>query len=69
MLLRKTIVMLFSILCIRLMSSKVYAQKQHLELKNIRTNKVRKVKENEQITVHTTYFKIKGLLKIIDKKL
>lgn len=67
MLLRKTIVKIIGLLCLLVINYNSYAQKRP-ELKNIVTHKVRKIKENDRITVHTKYFKIKGLLKIIDKK-
>lgn len=68
MVLKKAIVKFLSVLCLSTIWFNSNAQKQHLELKNIQTNTIRKIKEDEQITVHTTQFKIKGALKIIDKK-
>jgi len=68
MVLRKSIVAFLCGFCLLLISSHTYAQKRHLELRNIETNKVRKIKENKKITVYTKNFKIKGPLKIADTK-
>lgn len=67
MILTKTIVKLLGTICLVVVSSKAYSQKR-LELKNISTNKVRVIKENDKITVHTKAFKISGKIKIIDNK-
>lgn len=67
MVLRKSIVTFLCLFRFSIALSNCYAQKRHLELKNIQTNKVRKIEENKKITVHTKDFKIKGPLKILDK--
>lgn len=67
MVLRKSIVCLFSIISLSFFASDVYSQKFHLELKSITSNRVRKVYENDIVTIHTAYKRYKGRLKFITK--
>ncbi|MCB0399778.1 MAG: hypothetical protein KDD26_09190 [Winogradskyella sp.] len=64
---KKSIVAFLCVFSFGFLFQNAYSQKLHLELKNITTNKVRKLFENDILTVHTTYRKYKGALKIIDK--
>lgn len=68
MLLRKSIVTFLYVFSFSIATSFCFAQKRHLELKNIVSNKVRKIEENEKIIVYTEKLKAKGRLKILDRK-
>ncbi len=68
MVLRKTIVLFLSVFCFSLTMSNVYAQKQYLEITNLKNNRTKKIKENKKITVFTKDLKVKGALKILDNE-
>lgn len=66
MVLRKSIVAFLCLFCFNLLLSNVYAQKQYLEITNLKNNRTKKIKEKKKITVYTKDQKIKGKLLIID---
>jgi len=68
MVLKKSIVVLFSVFCLNLILSQVYAQKQYIEITNLKNNRTKKIKEKKRITVFTADSKIRGALKILDNE-
>lgn len=55
-------------LCLCFASPIVNAQKQYLEITNLKTNRTKKIKEKKRITVFTKDSKIRGALKILDNE-
>jgi len=68
MVLRKSIVAFLCGFCFILVTPNLYAQKNYLEIINLKTNRIKKIKEKKRITVFTEDLKIRGALKILDNK-
>ena len=68
MVFRKSIVLFLGVFCFSLLMSNVYAQKQYLEIVNLKNNRTKKIKEKKKITVFTKDLKIRGALKILDNE-
>ncbi|MBC3846895.1 hypothetical protein H8K90_10935 [Winogradskyella echinorum] len=66
---RKSIVAFLCLFCSNLLLSNVYAQKQYLEITNLKNNRTKKIKEKKKITVYTNDLKkVYGPLKILDNE-
>ena len=69
MVLRKSIVAFLCLFCFNLLISNVYAQKQYLEITNLKNNRTKKIKEKKKITIYTKDLKeVYGPLKILDSE-